>query len=315
MKHLFTVAAVIMLWGVTASAQEKPRLYVEGTGTTDVRTKAFASATGGSGWAVANGRSHSAVSAHDETVELMKTFQQRCPGVALTVNGDAAEYAIRGNHESNQKGLLHKRDQIAVVRYTGEVVFAGNTRSVGSAVQEACAAVMADWKQHPTRRPELVTSSEPATTPAPTVVALAPASAPTALHNVPGGSVQGFTTVVQPASQPAATVGETQSEPSLGDAARKNRQAKQQQEEPAPAPAPAVAATPTQQQIQQLLILNKLPTDKEFSDFVENSMAAWINADQTRIARWKAGGDSATNVLNEAFAHVIKNLNAAHRTQ
>jgi hypothetical protein len=201
MRHLFTVAAVVMLWGATASAQEKPRLYVEGTGTTDVRTNASASATGGSGWAVANGRSHSAISAHDETVELMKTFQQRCPGVVLTVNGDAAEYAIRGNHESNQKGLLRKRDQIAVIRYTGDVVYAANTRSVGSAVQEACAAVMADWKQHPTRRPELVNASAPATTPAPTVVA--PAAAPTALHNAPGGSVQGFT-VVQPASQPAA---------------------------------------------------------------------------------------------------------------
>jgi hypothetical protein len=225
MKHLFTVAAVIMLLGVTASAQEKPRLYVEGTGTTDVRTKASASATGGSGWAIAHGSSHSAISAHDETVELMKTFQQRCPGVTLTVDGDAAEYAIRGNHESNMKGLLHKRDQIAVVRYTGDVVYAGNTRSVGSAVKDACAAVVADWKQHPTRRPE-PTKSEPATTAAPTTVASP--QAPTALHNVPGGSVQGFT-VVQPASQPAAT-GEKQDEPSLGDVARKYRQVKQQQE-------------------------------------------------------------------------------------
>jgi hypothetical protein len=217
MKHFFTVATVVMLLGVAASAQEKPRLYVAGTGTTDVRTTSSATAVGGSnsswdsfggsgtasgtGWASAHGRSHSAVSAHDETVELMKTFQQRCPGVTLTVNGDAAEYAIRGNHESNMKGLLHKRDQIAVIRYTGEVVYAGNTRSVGSAVKEACEAVMADWKQHPARRPELMNASAPAARSAPTVVA--PAAAPTALHNVPGGSVQGFT-VVQPASQPAA---------------------------------------------------------------------------------------------------------------
>jgi hypothetical protein len=68
-------------------------------------------------------------------------------------------------------------------------------------------------------------------------------------------------------------------------------------------------------QIRQLLIQNKLPNDKEFFDFVENSIAAWINSDQTRIARWKAGGDSATDVLNEAFEHVMKNLNVAHKTE
>jgi hypothetical protein len=257
MKHLFTIAAVVVLCSLTATAQEKPRLYVAGNGATDIRTKSSATAVGGfdsswnsfggsgtasgTGWASAHGRSHSAVSAHDETVELMKTFQQRCPEVALTVNGDAAEYAIRGNHESNMKGLLHRRDQIAVIRYTGEVVYAGNTRSVGSAVKDACAAVMEDWKQHPTRRPE-VRASEPAATSTTTVVA-APPEAPTALHNVPGGSVQGFT-VVQPVTQPAPITLQTPSEPSLGDVARKYRQAKQQQKAPASTP----AATPTQQQ-------------------------------------------------------------------
>ena len=45
-----------------------------------------------------------------------------------------------------------------------------------------------------------------------------------------------------------------------------------------------------------------------------NSMATWINADQSRVARLQAGGDSATNVFNEAFEHVVKNLNVAARS-
>ena len=320
MKQSFTVA-VVVLWSLTVAAQEKPRLYVAGTGTTDVRTRSSGGAVGGwdsswnsnggngtasgTGWAVAHGSSHSAVSAHDETVELMKTFEQRCPEVALTVNGDAAEYAIRGNHESNMKGLLHKRDQIAVVKYTGDVVYAGNTRSVGSAVQEACKAVLADWKQHPVRRPELVRASE-TTSAAPAVVA--PPSAPTALHNVPGGSVQGFS--LAPAPQPAPATGETQNEPSLGDVARRNRQVQQSD---VPGSSPKVMTT--HEQIQQLLILNKFQTDKDFAEFVETSAMAWVNADPTRIARWNAGGDSRIIVVNEAFIHVMRNVNAARQTQ
>jgi hypothetical protein len=130
-------------------------------------------------------------------------------------------------------------------------------------------------------------------------------------HNVPGGSVQGFS--VAPASQPAPATSGTQSEPSLGDVARKNRQVQQPQQEVPAGSSPNVMST--HDQIHQLLVLNKFSTDKDFADFVETSAMAWINADPNRAARWSAGGDSRIIVVNEAFIHVMKNVDAARRTQ
>ena len=148
---------MIALLTAVAHGQDKPRLFVNGTGTTDVRTTA--SAVGGWHWGM--GASQSSVSSHDETMELMKTFQQRCPGVALTVNEASADYQVRANHESNQKGLLRKRNQIAVVNWAGDVLFSDNTISMGDSVQKACTAITSDWSKRPVHRPEAPAAPAP----------------------------------------------------------------------------------------------------------------------------------------------------------
>lgn len=61
-------------------------------------------------------------------------------------------------------------------------------------------------------------------------------------------------------------------------------------------------------QITQLLTSAKLPTDPEFSSFIEDSMAAWIKADAKRISQWQQGGQAANTLLGEAFKYVKASL-------
>ena len=61
-------------------------------------------------------------------------------------------------------------------------------------------------------------------------------------------------------------------------------------------------------QIKQLLTNAKLPTDDEFSNFIEDSMTAYIGSDKARLAIWRKGGPAVQSLLNEAFNYVKKHF-------
>ena len=54
---------------------------------------------------------------------------------------DKADLIVLFDHEGG-KGLVRKRDKIAVFKKDGDLLFSNSTRSVGNAVQDACDAIM-----------------------------------------------------------------------------------------------------------------------------------------------------------------------------
>ena len=69
------LAGALIIGPAVFGQQEKPRVYINGTGNVDVRTDG--SAVGGHSWLV--GSSHSTVGAHDQTMELAKDFSNSAP--------------------------------------------------------------------------------------------------------------------------------------------------------------------------------------------------------------------------------------------
>jgi hypothetical protein len=75
-----------------------------------------------------------------QTVELIKTFGQRCPSVLVTMDRIKADYIVLFDRES-AKGYAMRRDKIAVFKKNGDVLYSGSTRSLGNAVQDSCNAI------------------------------------------------------------------------------------------------------------------------------------------------------------------------------
>lgn len=113
----------------------KPRLYV-----TDSQSWLMAG-----GWGASNGTGGGAMrgGSSPQTVEIIKTFGQRCPDVVVTNDRDRASYVVLFDRESF-KGLLRKRDKIALFRRNGDVLYSNSVRSVGNAVKDACEAIQKD---------------------------------------------------------------------------------------------------------------------------------------------------------------------------
>jgi hypothetical protein len=75
-----------------------------------------------------------------QTVELIKTFGERCPSVVVTMEKTKADFVVLFDRES-AKGIARKRDKIAVFKKDGDVLYSESVRSVGTAVQDSCASI------------------------------------------------------------------------------------------------------------------------------------------------------------------------------
>lgn len=118
----------------------KPRIYVSDSQSWLI-TGGFGMSNGSGGGAVRGGSS-------PQTVEIIKTLQQRCPEIVVTDVREKANYAILFDRESF-KGYMRHRDKIAVFRRDGDSIFGDSTRSVGNAVKDACAAILKDAQAAP----------------------------------------------------------------------------------------------------------------------------------------------------------------------
>jgi hypothetical protein len=144
MKHQ-TCAALVLALVLGASAQDKPRVFISGKGTTNVATNASG---GGNHW-FASGRANSTVGAHDESMEITKDLQQSCSGVTVTLNQAAADYTVQLDRESKQnRGLLRTNSQVQVSNRIGDVLGSKATRTVNNASKDACSMIVSDWAQH-----------------------------------------------------------------------------------------------------------------------------------------------------------------------
>ncbi len=87
------------------------------------------------------GGGHTAGGARPQTAEIIKTFNQRCPSVAITNNPAKADFAVILDHEGG-KGYARRRNKIVVFNRDGDDIFSDSTRAVGSSVKEACQAIL-----------------------------------------------------------------------------------------------------------------------------------------------------------------------------
>ena len=83
-----------------------------------------------------------------QTVEVIHTFSKRCPEVVVTRQREGSDFLVVVEREGG-KSIFRKDNKYAVFNGSGELVKAGSTRMLGSAVGEACEAIRAKWGGQP----------------------------------------------------------------------------------------------------------------------------------------------------------------------
>jgi hypothetical protein len=180
-KYLRTMFPIFLLGtAFLASAQDKPRVFVQGKGSENVSSNG--SSGGGRHWGTWG--SKSTVDSHDESMEVTKDLQKNCSGVTLTINQTNADYIVMMNRESKQnRGLLRTNSQIQVANRAGDILGSNATRTVGNAAKDACGMIVADWTEHgrlDVPSPEPTAAATPTVQPAVTTGPGAPVPVPVA---------------------------------------------------------------------------------------------------------------------------------------
>ena len=78
--------------------------------------------------------------ARPQTVEVIKTFGERCPSATITMNKAQAQFIVLFDHEGG-KGYVRRDNKIAVFKASGDLLFSHSTRSLGNAVKDVCDAI------------------------------------------------------------------------------------------------------------------------------------------------------------------------------
>src|SRR5438045_445139 len=173
MKILATLLVLFALV-LSAGAQDKPRVFVQGKGSENLASNG--SAAGGRHWATWG--SKSTLDSHDESMEVTKDLQKSCFSVIVTLNQSNADYTVMLNRESKQnRGLLRSNNQLQVANKSGDILGTSATHTVGNAAKDACELIQADWQAHGR-------ASAPAASAAP----VTPATMPVASQNQPAQS-------------------------------------------------------------------------------------------------------------------------------
>jgi hypothetical protein len=125
----------------TAPSDGKVRVFVTDSQSWETRGS---SAAGGNknGW---GGGSSMSGGARQQTAEIIKTMNQRCPEITITNNLGKADFVVTLDHEGG-KGLLAHRNKVAVFNHDGDVIFSASTRELGNAVKDACQAMLKSHK-------------------------------------------------------------------------------------------------------------------------------------------------------------------------
>ncbi len=144
MKMLATLLVLFAL-GLSAEAQDKPRVFVQGKGSENLASNG--SAAGGRHWA--SWGSKSTLDSHDESMEVTKNLQKNCSSVIVTLNQSNADYTVMLNRESKQnRGLLRSNNQLQVANRAGDILGTSSTHTVGNASKDACELILDDWQTH-----------------------------------------------------------------------------------------------------------------------------------------------------------------------
>lgn len=196
---------------LTANAQDKPRIFVQGKGSENVSSNG--SGAGGRHWGAWG--SKSTIDSHDENMEVTKDLQKNCSGAIITINQGNADYIVMMNRESKQnRGLLRSNSQIQVASKAGDVIGTNATHTVGNAAKDACNLILADWQAHGPMNSQQGNVQE-----GPEAPASQPATVQPAVQSSPSAQV-----VPAVATSGQAAVSSTGN--SIADAAKKEKQRK-----------------------------------------------------------------------------------------
>lgn len=127
------------------------RVYVTDSQSWEIRGGWTANRSGGGGYTAGGAR--------PQTAEIIKTLNQRCPGVTVTNRVENAAFAITLDHEGG-KALLSRHNKLVVFNRDGDAIFSVSTRALGNSVKDACEAIL--------RNPVQPTLAPPSPTAAPT---------------------------------------------------------------------------------------------------------------------------------------------------
>ena len=129
-------APVAVPVAISEPSDGKVRVFVTDSQSWETRGS---SAGGGNsnGWGASSSFSGGA---RPQTAEIIKTLNQRCPELTVTSNLGKADFVIVLDHEGG-KGLVRRRNKIAVFNHSGDDIFSGSTRELGNAVKDACEAM------------------------------------------------------------------------------------------------------------------------------------------------------------------------------
>lgn len=151
MRFQLACTLFLIAFPVLAIAQEKPVVFISGNGNLSISGGSVGAAgLTGDDVAVGGSGSHSTVSKHDQTMEMVSLLMQSCPEIELTLDPNLrADYSIALNREGQATtfGELGQ-SQVMVANARRTPIFTGKTLTVKSAVKHACNAVVSDWRAH-----------------------------------------------------------------------------------------------------------------------------------------------------------------------
>ncbi|MGA8029371.1 MAG: hypothetical protein WB992_19695 [Bryobacteraceae bacterium] len=79
-----------------------------------------------------------------QNVEVMKAFMRHCPAVIVTANREKADYLVRLDHEAiNPTTPFVHGNKVAVFDKDEDLMYSNSTRTLNSAVKDACAVITA----------------------------------------------------------------------------------------------------------------------------------------------------------------------------
>jgi hypothetical protein len=90
-------------------------------------------------WSFTSSRHFGQGSTHPQTVEVIKTFSESCPGVTVTNDPQKADYKVEFERESSK--LARRHNKFAAFNRAGDLVYADSTRALDNAVRGFCSSI------------------------------------------------------------------------------------------------------------------------------------------------------------------------------
>jgi hypothetical protein len=133
MNRIQLAAALAGILGAAVYGQERPRVFVSDSHSWEMRGGFGVGDRGRGGGSFSGG-------ARPQTVEIMKTFRERCPEVIVTLEKDRADFVVLLDHEGGKRFL--RDNKVAVFNSSGDLIVTSSTRVLGNAVKDACRAIV-----------------------------------------------------------------------------------------------------------------------------------------------------------------------------